>query len=739
MKYKNCDENKQNLYSESANRTNVLRKSDSNVSRETILHKGNDKKAKTNVMSEKRRLRQSQKQNERKQELDRIRRRGGLDKIYDVQSLNDGESEKAAAVTTAAQASENIGQQEQRHEQSAQQTEKQTEKQSEKLPNNISSPSYSEMYTRFRSNGLSKIESAFNSAYLYCNDKYYSSDAAVKTKYRNIYAHPGMWYRHASSLWRHNKWSVAVAVLDTVPKLQRASHLCQEKFVQAKATVKSIWRHFEYSHIAVRSIGKFVGNVLVYGASFGFLVFSGMLIANKLTLRPALGLYVDGEYVGAVNSVSEVESTKSVFDETMSLNLGKSFRLDSSIKYVPTLAENGSKLNQKGIYAAFENTAKSDMLQGYGLYVDGALAGVSPYKAWIDSAVEESLEIKKAELKKAGIDVDNVTYYNNVTVNAGTFPKSVFLSLAEVRKIFGLEPITQSDYEILKDGSIDYAPKPFNFTTSASNDGVGTTQPQPSAAINYKLYNENNSVPDFITDLENNSQPSVAASSIQATSLDVIVEHVETVTEEIQFDTVYESDPELVEGKQKTVSTGKAGLREVVYNVSFVDGKEIKRTAVSEKVLTEPTSAVIKVGARPMTEEEKRVASKGYFIWPHSNERVSSGYGWRLMGSSNEFHKGIDICGDLGSDIVASDGGEVIFAAYDKSGYGECVLIRHDDGSVTRYAHCSKLYVEKGQKVAQGEVIAAMGKTGSATGVHVHFEIIVDGIIKNPYDYLPEE
>ena len=87
---------------------------------------------------------------------------------------------------------------------------------------------------------------------------------------------------------------------------------------------------------------------------------------------------------------------------------------------------------------------------------------------------------------------------------------------------------------------------------------------------------------------------------------------------------------------------------------------------------------------------------------------------------------------------MAADGGEVIFAGYDKSGYGESITIRHDDGTKTRYAHNSELYVEVGQKVAQGEVIAAMGKTGMATGVHVHFEIIVNGSVQNPYDYLPE-
>ena len=91
---------------------------------------------------------------------------------------------------------------------------------------------------------------------------------------------------------------------------------------------------------------------------------------------------------------------------------------------------------------------------------------------------------------------------------------------------------------------------------------------------------------------------------------------------------------------------------------------------------------------------------------------------------------------DKGLVLVASDGGEVIQASNKGEGYGKCILIKHDDGTITRYAHCSNLYVEVGQKVAQGEYIADMGATGQVTGVHIHFEIIKDGITVDPLDYL---
>jgi murein DD-endopeptidase MepM/ murein hydrolase activator NlpD len=84
---------------------------------------------------------------------------------------------------------------------------------------------------------------------------------------------------------------------------------------------------------------------------------------------------------------------------------------------------------------------------------------------------------------------------------------------------------------------------------------------------------------------------------------------------------------------------------------------------------------------------------------------------------------------------VASDGGVVTFAGR-RSGYGLCVTISHGNGLSTLYAHCSKLLVRAGQAVAQGERIANVGSTGRSTGPHLHFEVRVGGVPRNPWNYL---
>ncbi|UNU26781.1 peptidoglycan DD-metalloendopeptidase family protein [Microcoleus vaginatus] len=123
------------------------------------------------------------------------------------------------------------------------------------------------------------------------------------------------------------------------------------------------------------------------------------------------------------------------------------------------------------------------------------------------------------------------------------------------------------------------------------------------------------------------------------------------------------------------------------------------------------------------------------FIWP-SKGVLTSGYGWRW----GRMHKGIDIAGPIGTPIVAASDGVVTYAQWNDGGYGYLVEITHPDGTETVYAHNSRILVQKGQRVAQGEQISEMGSTGFSTGPHLHFEIhpAGQGAI-NPMAVLPDD
>lgn len=110
---------------------------------------------------------------------------------------------------------------------------------------------------------------------------------------------------------------------------------------------------------------------------------------------------------------------------------------------------------------------------------------------------------------------------------------------------------------------------------------------------------------------------------------------------------------------------------------------------------------------------------------------VSSEYGPR-WGTT---HTGIDFAAKAGTHIYSWRDGKVTFAGW-SGGYGNFIIIDHGNGFVTRYAHCSKIAVTKGQTVSQGQIIGYVGTTGNSTGNHLHFEIKVNDRFVNPRNYL---
>ena len=126
-----------------------------------------------------------------------------------------------------------------------------------------------------------------------------------------------------------------------------------------------------------------------------------------------------------------------------------------------------------------------------------------------------------------------------------------------------------------------------------------------------------------------------------------------------------------------------------------------------------------------------RAVSSGGLVWPASGP-VNSPFGPRW----GRMHTGIDIGAPSGAPIRAAKAGTVISAGYN-GGYGLAVIIEHGGGLTTLYAHSSSLAVGDGASVSQGQVIAAVGCSGSCTGPHLHFETRVGGSPQNPMNFLP--
>jgi len=137
-------------------------------------------------------------------------------------------------------------------------------------------------------------------------------------------------------------------------------------------------------------------------------------------------------------------------------------------------------------------------------------------------------------------------------------------------------------------------------------------------------------------------------------------------------------------------------------------------------------------------EDQRMQLSHTPAIWP-SRGWLTSSFGYRTspFTGKKKFHEGIDISNKVGTPIVSSADGVVVYVG-DLSGYGKTMVINHGFDITTRYAHCSEILVKVGDRVKRGEKVATIGKTGRTTGPHLHYEVRVNGIPQNPMRYIIE-
>jgi murein DD-endopeptidase MepM/ murein hydrolase activator NlpD len=122
----------------------------------------------------------------------------------------------------------------------------------------------------------------------------------------------------------------------------------------------------------------------------------------------------------------------------------------------------------------------------------------------------------------------------------------------------------------------------------------------------------------------------------------------------------------------------------------------------------------------------------GAMLFPVPSGQLASRFGWR----NGRPHDGIDILAPEGTPILAAHDGEVIYSGDRVRGYGRLVILRRDDGVLTLYGHCRENLVSEGQRVVRGQVIALVGRTGNASGSHLHFEVRVNEQPDDPDGYL---
>ncbi|MGE4276632.1 MAG: murein hydrolase activator EnvC [Lawsonibacter sp.] len=216
---------------------------------------------------------------------------------------------------------------------------------------------------------------------------------------------------------------------------------------------------------------------------------------------------------------------------------------------------------------------------------------------------------------------------------------------------------------------------------------------------------------------------------------------IETEKAELeQNKTDLESAKQEQESAQKELESQESEVDKLIQEIA---GKEDEASAAIEKMNADAAEidAKIKQKEKELAAQIANVPSESGFLWPLTNyNTLSSLFGGRIhpvTGKPNN-HSGIDIPAPKGTPILAAKSGVVVTSTYHNS-YGNYVVVSHSDGTSTLYAHMSKRNVSEGQTVKQGAVVGYVGTTGSSTGNHLHFEIRVNGVRKDPVNYYKDK
>ncbi|WP_079505989.1 M23 family metallopeptidase [Mesobacillus jeotgali] len=209
--------------------------------------------------------------------------------------------------------------------------------------------------------------------------------------------------------------------------------------------------------------------------------------------------------------------------------------------------------------------------------------------------------------------------------------------------------------------------------------------------------------------------------------VEVVVDRQVYAKEEVAFEKEVVEDSSMFKGDTKKKQEGKAGMKGITYALTEQNGRVIKKDVIKEVVLEEPVKEIVIKGTKVVPSR-----GDGTFVWPTNGGYVSSrqGYRWSRM------HKGIDIARPSNYTIKAADNGKVTYAGNKGDGYGNKIIIDHQNGYQTMYAHLASISVSPGQTVSRGSQIGIMGRTGNSTGIHLHFEVYQNGRIIDPMSKL---
>lgn len=424
-----------------------------------------------------------------------------------------------------------------------------------------------------------------------------------------------------------------------------------------------------------------------------------------------LALEYNGQTLGYIEDEGVYETAANMAAQRV-LNADESIGFEQTPKLTLALVSKDNMLDESTLCDEILRSAGDSIAEACGLYVDGVFMGTMESRTELDGLLDGLL---------------------NAVITDASSERAAFAQTVEV--VEGLYPISSLvDADTMKTRLVE-APEENQTVTVRSGDTLSRIAQTHNMTLD-ELRTLNPAVQQ--TDLVTVGQELLVRQAQPVLQVQLI--RTVTYDETIAFESKTVEDSSLCLGYEAVRTAGKNGTRRVTAEVTLIDGVEQSRTVVASEVTQQPVTQVTVIGAKKYAEGTTLGdgIATGKFIWPVPGfTNVYSGFGTR----NGKLHKGIDISqsGIKGQAIVAADGGRVVEANSTSSwgqGYGYYVVIDHGNGYRTRYAHCEKINVKVGQKVAQGQLIGWVGNTGNSEGYHLHFELLKGGSAVNPMNYL---
>lgn len=221
-----------------------------------------------------------------------------------------------------------------------------------------------------------------------------------------------------------------------------------------------------------------------------------------------------------------------------------------------------------------------------------------------------------------------------------------------------------------------------------------------------------------------------------------LIDHLKTEQAAIQ-----EELDEIEEARKTVAETKKHHEEQKAYLAKLQKESAAVIAAISQQITS--TQSNLNAKNKLIDAEDARLQAMIKEQGSSGSGTVSSAtgkFGWPLPGyytitdrfGAGRSHRGLDIAGPTGAKISAAEAGTVIFATNQNTAiYGKYLIIDHGNGLTTLYGHCNSVAVKVGDKVRRGQYVATVGRTGVATGPHLHIGVLVNGVAVNPEPYLP--